>query len=185
MYIFVTAYTCVFACVSVCSMWVCVWLADHHSNTGLSGRIRMRRLISHKPDRQANTHLQTHTHTHIICHLISAVQRDLSLRRGLWESEWRRKGPEAWRARGAKLRDKDRKWKKKNDERREVTQEEKDKKKVKERVLLWQHFPEKIRSDEARQRWMIREGCGTLAVRQTVTKSIAAVDADPDATLRF
>lgn len=40
---------------------------------------------------------------------------------------------------------------------------------AKERVLLWQHFPLEIRSDEDRQGWMIREEvCYPLAVRQTV-----------------
>lgn len=57
--------------------------ANCHCNTGLSGRIRVRRLISHKPDRHTNTHSETHTH--IICHLISAVQQGLSQGGGVME----------------------------------------------------------------------------------------------------
>ena len=61
MCICVKEYTCVFLCALVCCMWAYVWPANRHSDTGLSGRIRVRRLISRKPDRHPNTHSKTHT----------------------------------------------------------------------------------------------------------------------------
>lgn len=77
---------CKCLCVNVCICvipCVCVWPVNCHGDTGLPARISLWRLISHKPDRQTNTHSPSdtnmRTHCGIMCHLVSAIQQGLSL----------------------------------------------------------------------------------------------------------
>lgn len=80
----------VHSCVHV-QYGMCVRPANHHSNTGLSQRITVRRLISHKPDRHTNTHFRhthAHTHTRLPPHIsctARAVTEDGAVRGASWE----------------------------------------------------------------------------------------------------
>lgn len=108
-----------------------MWPANRHSDTGLSGRIRVRRLISHKPDRHPNTHSKTHTQWDNTPPHISYTARPVTWGGGATGSVENSKGMEN---EGGKLRNKE---DGKKDEEGEVTEERKIRRKgAKETVLF-------------------------------------------------